>query len=214
MLLALIIGERLMGISGIILAPVVLSFVKVEMKKISVRDPESQAADSEARSRREVHERLGARELVWRTGRRRGCWFSLPPIGLLRFRRLLSAMAAVGRYRRRSSSALGNSSRLRRPKVLEEKLRRFVEQRPSRHLRAPGDFHQAALHQALQNTIHRHSANRFDVGARDRLAVGDDCQRLRARAASGAPALPRETIAAPRARRRDRSPVASPPLFP
>jgi predicted PurR-regulated permease PerM len=35
-LLALIIGERLMGLSGIILAPVILSFLKVEMKKISV----------------------------------------------------------------------------------------------------------------------------------------------------------------------------------
>jgi predicted PurR-regulated permease PerM len=35
-LLALIIGERLMGISGIILAPVVLSFIKVEMKKIDM----------------------------------------------------------------------------------------------------------------------------------------------------------------------------------
>ncbi len=36
MLLALIIGERLMGIAGIILAPVILSFVKVELQKISV----------------------------------------------------------------------------------------------------------------------------------------------------------------------------------
>jgi predicted PurR-regulated permease PerM len=35
-LLALIIGERLMGLSGIILAPVVLSFIKVEMKKIDM----------------------------------------------------------------------------------------------------------------------------------------------------------------------------------
>ncbi len=38
MLLALIIGERLMGISGIILAPVILSFIKVEMQKIPVLD--------------------------------------------------------------------------------------------------------------------------------------------------------------------------------
>ncbi|HMJ07156.1 MAG TPA: AI-2E family transporter [Chthoniobacterales bacterium] len=38
MLLALIMGERLMGLSGIILAPVVLSFVKVEMKKIELGD--------------------------------------------------------------------------------------------------------------------------------------------------------------------------------
>ena len=35
-LLALIIGERLMGLSGIILAPVILSFIKVEMKKIDM----------------------------------------------------------------------------------------------------------------------------------------------------------------------------------
>jgi predicted PurR-regulated permease PerM len=37
-LLSLIIGERLMGISGIIIAPVVLSFIKVEMKKIELAD--------------------------------------------------------------------------------------------------------------------------------------------------------------------------------
>jgi predicted PurR-regulated permease PerM len=37
-LLALIVGERLMGISGIILAPVILSFIKVEMKKIEMPD--------------------------------------------------------------------------------------------------------------------------------------------------------------------------------
>lgn len=40
-LLALIIGERLMGLSGIILAPVVLSFLKVEMKKISLDGDEA-----------------------------------------------------------------------------------------------------------------------------------------------------------------------------
>ncbi|MBA2241599.1 MAG: AI-2E family transporter [Chthoniobacterales bacterium] len=40
-LLALIIGERLMGLSGIILAPVVLSFVKVEMKKITLEEVKS-----------------------------------------------------------------------------------------------------------------------------------------------------------------------------
>ena len=35
-LLALIIGERLMGISGLILAPIIISFIKVEMKKIEM----------------------------------------------------------------------------------------------------------------------------------------------------------------------------------
>ncbi|MDQ6765060.1 MAG: AI-2E family transporter [Verrucomicrobiota bacterium] len=39
MLLALVIGERLMGIAGIILAPVILSFAKVEMQKIPVTEP-------------------------------------------------------------------------------------------------------------------------------------------------------------------------------
>lgn len=37
-LLALLIGEQLMGIPGMILAPVILSFVKIEMKKISMDD--------------------------------------------------------------------------------------------------------------------------------------------------------------------------------
>ncbi len=40
-LLALIIGEQLMGLAGIILAPIVLSFVKVEMKKISVLEDDA-----------------------------------------------------------------------------------------------------------------------------------------------------------------------------
>ena len=52
-LLALIIGERLMGISGIILAPVVLSFMKVEMKKIELRDPDHRLP-SPARPPREL----------------------------------------------------------------------------------------------------------------------------------------------------------------
>ena len=37
-LLALLIGEQLMGIPGMILAPVILSFIKVEMKKIGMGD--------------------------------------------------------------------------------------------------------------------------------------------------------------------------------
>lgn len=53
MLLALIIGERLMGISGIILAPVILSFVKVEMQKIPVLES---AAPKRAASPRELAE--------------------------------------------------------------------------------------------------------------------------------------------------------------
>ena len=54
-LLALIIGERLMGISGIILAPVILSFAKIEMKKIELPDePAPRALKQEPRARREV----------------------------------------------------------------------------------------------------------------------------------------------------------------
>jgi predicted PurR-regulated permease PerM len=56
-LLALIIGERLMGISGLILAPIVLSFIKVEMKKIEMVDGLPLSPKQEARSpRREVAE--------------------------------------------------------------------------------------------------------------------------------------------------------------
>ena len=35
-LIALILGERLMGIPGMILAPVVLNFLRVEMSKVKV----------------------------------------------------------------------------------------------------------------------------------------------------------------------------------
>ncbi|MBA3273759.1 MAG: AI-2E family transporter [Chthoniobacterales bacterium] len=41
MLLALLIGDRLMGLSGLILAPVILGFLKVELKKIPVASPVS-----------------------------------------------------------------------------------------------------------------------------------------------------------------------------
>ena len=54
-LLSLIIGERLMGISGIILAPVILSFIKVEMKKIEVAE-ESAPRATRAAPRRELAE--------------------------------------------------------------------------------------------------------------------------------------------------------------
>lgn len=55
-LLALIIGERLMGLSGIILAPVVLSYIKVEMKKIELAEIASPVSRRETRSQREVAE--------------------------------------------------------------------------------------------------------------------------------------------------------------
>jgi predicted PurR-regulated permease PerM len=37
-LLALVLGERLMGIPGMILAPVILHYIKVETSKIRVHD--------------------------------------------------------------------------------------------------------------------------------------------------------------------------------
>lgn len=52
MLLALLIGESLLGIPGIILAPVVLSFIKVEMSKVAVAD--RTPARAEARAHREL----------------------------------------------------------------------------------------------------------------------------------------------------------------
>ena len=53
-LLALIIGERLMGISGIILAPVVLSFVKIEMKKVAMAEAGPLPAGAIRTPRREL----------------------------------------------------------------------------------------------------------------------------------------------------------------
>ncbi len=53
-LLALVIGEQLLGIPGMILAPVVLSFVKVEMQKVQMADGEFRAPASETLSRREL----------------------------------------------------------------------------------------------------------------------------------------------------------------
>ena len=37
-LLALIVGEKLMGVPGMILAPVVLHYIKLEMSKVEVKD--------------------------------------------------------------------------------------------------------------------------------------------------------------------------------
>jgi predicted PurR-regulated permease PerM len=55
-LLALLIGDRLMGISGIILAPVILSFVKIEMKKIELTDGGTTIPRRTLQPRREVAE--------------------------------------------------------------------------------------------------------------------------------------------------------------
>jgi predicted PurR-regulated permease PerM len=59
-LLALIIGERLMGIPGMILAPVVLNFIKVEASKIEIPHPEADRAQREAD---ELDEIIGSKRL-------------------------------------------------------------------------------------------------------------------------------------------------------
>jgi predicted PurR-regulated permease PerM len=56
-LLGLIIGERLMGIPGMILAPVVLNFIKVEASKIEVPGPTARRAQRAA-DREEEEEEL------------------------------------------------------------------------------------------------------------------------------------------------------------
>src|SRR2546423_3264732 len=60
--------------------------------------------------------------------------------------------------------------------MFEEKLGRLIEQGAARNFRATGDLHQTAFHQILQHAVNGDSANRFDVGARDRLAIRDDGQ--------------------------------------
>ncbi|MGI8819946.1 MAG: AI-2E family transporter [Chthoniobacterales bacterium] len=55
-LLALIIGERVMGIAGLILAPVILSFIKVEMKKISLAETRPALAARRSTAPREIAE--------------------------------------------------------------------------------------------------------------------------------------------------------------
>ena len=62
--------------------------------------------------------------------------------------------------------------------VIEKKLRRFVEKRASGDFGATGDFDQAAFHQRLQHAVDVDAANRFDIGACDWLAIGDNRERL------------------------------------
>ena len=53
-LLALLIGEQLIGIPGMILAPVVLSFIKVEMKKVRMGEDDLERPTTETLPRREL----------------------------------------------------------------------------------------------------------------------------------------------------------------
>ena len=62
--------------------------------------------------------------------------------------------------------------------MLHKVLRRLVQQRSTRNFRAPGDFHQSGIEQFLHHAIHRYTANRLNIGFRDRLAIGNDRQRF------------------------------------
>ena len=59
-----------------------------------------------------------------------------------------------------------------------EKLRRFIKKRTTGNFRPSGNFHEATLHQGLQHSIDADSPDRFDIGTYNRLAVGNDCERL------------------------------------
>ncbi len=191
-LLALLIGDRLMGIAGIILAPVVLSFIKVEMKKVRVGGGRDEGENP-------TPPRLREPEVVADLGS--GRFFFARRLGFFRrrlagrFRRpLRGGQLRLHRFfcrrRRRGGRrqvALAEFLRVRefveilQAEVIQEKLRRLVEQRPPGDLGAPGDFHQPALHQTLEHAIDRDTAHRLDVRARDRLAVGHDRERLQGR---------------------------------
>src|SRR5437870_7021735 len=58
--------------------------------------------------------------------------------------------------------------------MIEEKVRCLVKQRTPRNFGTPGNFDESALHQGLQNAVDRDAADRFDIGARDRLTVSND----------------------------------------
>ena len=62
--------------------------------------------------------------------------------------------------------------------MIEKKLRGLVQERPSRNFRAPANFDKTAFHQCLQNPIDGDAADGLDIGARDRLAIGDDSERF------------------------------------
>src|SRR6516164_4969064 len=47
--------------------------------------------------------------------------------------------------------------------------------------RATGNFDEATFHQRLKNAVDRHTANGFDIRARDRLPVSNDRERFKGR---------------------------------
>src|SRR5688572_15930240 len=102
----------------------------------------------------------------------------------------IAGMASLGRVRRRGVGGRDHPERDRElvgprqllevPKreVLEEERRRSVQQRPPQSFRPTDDVDQPALVQRLEHTADRDAPDLLDVGARDRLLIGDDRQRL------------------------------------
>ena len=79
-------------------------------------------------------------------------------------------------------AGIGQFVRGLQPEVLQEIFRGGVKQRPARHVRAPGDFHQAAVEQNLHNAVHCHATNGLNIRPGHRLAIGHDGQGLELRA--------------------------------
>ena len=77
-----------------------------------------------------------------------------------------------------SSSARGSSSQMAEGELLEEERRRAVQQRTPEPFGAPDHIDQPALVQRLEHAAHVDAADLLDLGAADRLAVGDDRERL------------------------------------
>ena len=77
----------------------------------------------------------------------------------------------------------GRSRARAEAEVGQELLRGRVEQRPARALPAPGRPNPARIHQHVERALgDLHAADRLDLGAADRLMIGDDRQRLGRRA--------------------------------
>ncbi len=100
----------------------------------------------------------------------------------------------------RRESSLSSVNSLRVGRILqrlereerEERGRRSVEQRPPGLVLLAEDAHQVALEQELQRGAAVDAANVVDFRARDRLAVGDDGERLQLRARQPHGTLARE----------------------
>ena len=88
----------------------------------------------------------------------------------------LRAFARVGALKRRVDRV--EFAQRGEAEVLEEQRRRTIEERMPRQFAAADQAHQLKIHQRLHDRVHGHAADLFDLGLRDRLAVGDNGERL------------------------------------